>query len=113
MTTDEITFRVKQNDLEPSLLVQLLDDETPLTNLAGASSVRCVITTRDKSTEIADRTMEVVDADNGWVEMTLQAGDTATVGYFIFEIEVTWPNARPQTFPVNGYGRFVVTDDLG
>ena len=107
------TFTIKQNDLEPPLRVQLLDDETPLTNLATASAIRCIITTRDKLTEVADRAMSVTDSANGWVEMTLIAGDTDTIGRYIFEIEVMWPGSRPQTFPANGYGRFVVTDDLG
>jgi hypothetical protein len=110
---DETTFRIKQNDLEPSLRVQLLDLDDPVTTLGTATAIRCIVTTRDGLTELVNRAMSVVDAPNGWVELVWQAGDTTTLGTFRFEVEVMWPGARPQTFPVAGYGRLVVHDDLG
>jgi hypothetical protein len=111
-TTTRPTLRVKQHDLYPPLRAQLLDGTTPV-NLTPASNVRVIVTSTDRATELIDRAMTVTDPTGGWVEMEWVTGDTATIGRFLLEIEVTWPTSRPQTFPVNGYAWLVIVDDLG
>jgi hypothetical protein len=106
------TFRMKQNDLRPPLRAQLLDGETPI-DLSAASSARIIVTSLDKTTELLDRAVTIDVGNTGWVEMEWQAGDTTTVGRYLVEYEVTWPGAKPQTFPVDGYAWLVIGDDLG
>ena len=105
------TLTMKQNDLAPSLRAQLLDGETAV-DLTTASSARIIVTTIDKATELLDRAATIEAGTNGWVTMDWQTGDTATVGRYLLEIEVTWPGTKPQTFPVHQYAWLVVEDDL-
>ena len=58
------------------------------------------------------RSCTIVDAANGVVSFQWTTPDTAVVGSFYHEWEITWPTARPQTIPNSGYNLIVVEDDL-
>lgn len=108
-------YVIKQNDLEPSFEVQLLDGTTPV-DLTSAVDVLFLMKSRKTGIK-ATGTMVVADqtvADNrGIVRYDWQTGDTDTVGSFNAEVQVTWPTGRPQTFPANQYVLIDVQRDLG
>jgi len=108
-------FHIKKNDLEPSLRVQLLDGTSPITTLDDADSMRILIRNRKLGLKVDQPVTPVSPqtGDNiGWVEYAWVLGDTDTAGEFNAEVEVTWPGARPQTFPADGYFTVIVTKDL-
>lgn len=110
------TVQLKQHDLEPPFSAILYDgtDETTRVpvNLSAATSV-VFIMKRKGSLIINRRAMTVVDASAGSVSMSWQSGDTSLTGAHQAEIEVSWPGARPQTFPANGVITIFIEPDLG
>lgn len=110
MTDDDGGFVIKRGDLEPPLRFTLYDGTAPA-NLASAASVR-VICSRRGALRWVDTDPDLSDAALGVVVHRWQAGQTDERGTFQTEVEVTWPGARPQTFPAAGYLDFRVDDDL-
>ena len=99
------TFQLKQNDLEPAFAATLYNGTDPLTRLPVDLTLATgvVFIMKRKGVVLINRTMVVgTPATSGNVTMAWQTGDTATPGTYQAEIEVTWPSARPQTFPANG-----------
>lgn len=108
-------FYLKQNDLQPDFRARLLDEDTPV-DLTSATSVQMLMRNRRAGLKvhapmaIADQT----DTDlKGVVSYTWAPGDTDTAGDFQAEIQVTWPNSKPQTFPAKGHITIVIEKDLG
>jgi hypothetical protein len=106
-----IKFIIKQNDLEPPLQVTLLDGTTPV-DLTLATGVLFLM---KNSGGLKVNYAMVVDPNptTGKVSYAWISGDTDTVGQYSAEIQVTWPAARPQTFPVDKYFVVDVQKDLG
>jgi hypothetical protein len=108
-------FIIKQHDLEPSLLIRLLDG-TASVDLTNAGSVQFFM--RDSAGALTVNSfMAILDqtvlANKGLVAYHWALGDTATPGTYQCEIQVNWMGSRPQTFPVNKYFNVVVRPDLG
>lgn len=108
-------FYIKQHDLEPSLVLQLLSDAVPV-NLTQATGAIFLMSSRKTGLK-ATGTMTIADQtvadDIGVVTYSWQAGDTDTVGEYTAEVQVTWPGNKPQTFPANQYFTVSVQKDLG
>jgi hypothetical protein len=112
-----MTFIIKQNDTRPAYVAVLKEDfgletEAPV-DLTDAESVRFLARTTD-NTEVlnVDGSADIDDAVNGIISYTWAEGDTATVGEYQIEIEVTWDDGGVETFPNNGYASMTVVDDL-
>lgn len=113
-----MTFIIKQNDTRPVYVATLKEDfglqtEAPV-DLTNAESIRFLAKIADNPSGdlLVDGVADIDDAANGVVSYTWVEGDTATVGEYNIEIEVTWNDGGVETFPNNGYGSMTVTDDL-
>jgi hypothetical protein len=107
-------YVMKQNDLEPSLELQLLDGSTPI-DLTSVVDVLFLMKARRAlkatgSMTVADQT---ILGNTGIVRYDWTQGDTDTVGQFNAEVQVIWPGLRPQTFPANSYITVDIQKDLG
>lgn len=107
-------FKMKQNDLEPPLVVVIQDPdgEADFNDVVSWRTIAAV-----NGTEKIDAVPEsVVDGTNS-SKVTLtyrwQLGDTDTVGDMDVEFEAMWPDSRPQTFPPDGYETVSILPQLG
>jgi hypothetical protein len=107
-------YVMKQHDLEPSFEVQLLDGTTPV-DLTSVMAILFLMRSRKGLKAVGP--MTVADQsmlDNvGICRYDWVLGDTDTTGTYNVEVQVTWPNARPQTFPANQYITVDIQKDLG
>ncbi len=104
-------YRIKQNDLEPPLEIQLLNGTVPV-DLSQAASVHFIM--RNRTGVKVNRTMEVANQQTakGVVRYRWVTGDTDTVGTYEAEVQVLWPLDRPQTFPSSQYLAIEITREL-
>ncbi len=63
-------------------------------------------------TAVVDADVSIVTAESGIVQYIWDAADTATVGSYQAEFEVTFAGGAVETFPNNGYIRVEITDDI-
>lgn len=109
-----VTVIRKQNDTLPPIRLQCVDADGVAVSLAAASSLRFIVQD-ETGTNIIDAAA-TADADQvnnkGWWSYTIQAGDLATAGRFLFEMEIDFAGEK-QTFPTNGQGRLIVKGELG
>lgn len=104
---------LKRNDL-PILQRQLLDADKQPVDLTNVDTV--VFNMATAETHVAKITRAaavVVDATDGQVSYTFQAGDTDTSGWYDAEFEVTMNDGTVQSYPVPDYLTVEITDDLG
>lgn len=94
-----MTDKIKRGDLMPSWSATLYDDNVPV-DLTSATGVR-VLATGEDGTLVIDRQASSKNSV-GVVTMDWEPGDTDIARTLLFEVEVTWTGARPQTFPVQG-----------
>ena len=106
-----MAFYIKQNDTRPIISATLIDGDGSIANLDGASvvfkmrKVGATVSTVDAAATIAD-------AENGKVTYAWTALNTATVGDYEAEFEVTYAGGGIQTFPNNGYIEIEIVDDI-
>jgi len=105
-----MAFRIKQNDTSPSLEATLSD-----VNLVPVNITAAVVMLHMKAiggAVVLTRQMTITDAENGVVQYDWQAGDTATVGTYYVEFEVTYSDGNVETFPNTGSLPLVITREL-
>ncbi len=104
-------YRIKQHDLEPPLEIQLLEGSTPI-DLSQATAVTFIM--KDRTGVKVNAPMVIPDQilHRGVVRYVWALGDTGATGSFTAEVQVMWPNARPQTFPANQYLTIEIQKDL-
>lgn len=106
-------LRVKRGDTALGFRAQCLSDDTRApANLVGATARLLV---RGEG-ELLSRSLAltVESGTDGWVRrIPWAAGDTAIIGTFRMEVEVTYADSTVQTFPGAGYATLEVLDDLG
>jgi hypothetical protein len=103
---------VKQNDTRPTLSITLKEGSpaTPI-NLTTATSVAFYMKTAAGS--LITRAATITSASGGVVSVTFQAADTATIGTYNCELQITWNDGGIETVPNNGYFSLEIVDDLG
>lgn len=106
-----MTFNIKQNDTSPALEATCLNEDGAPIDLTGATSVRFHMRNAT-GTVVLDEDMLVDDATGGIVVYVWDAADTAVVGRFQAEVEITFSNGRVETFPNSGYLEVVIIDDI-
>lgn len=96
-------FPMVAGDLEPGLMITLLDSTGAAVDLSVADSVQLRFAT-SAGVELWIRDVTIDDAVNGVVFYDWQAGDTDTPGYYLGQVVVTWSGSppRPQTYPATG-----------
>lgn len=105
------TFRIKQHDLEPPLVIDVSGSSGDLNGVAswkviGKRGTTVVFEDESPGHAVTSPTAAVIT--HHWV-----SGETGTPGMIKIEVEATWPDGRPQTFPPDGYNTVKVTPDLG
>ena len=105
-----MAFRIKQNDTSPSLEATLSDANLVPVNLTSATVMLHMKAIGGDV--VLDEQMTITDAENGVVQYDWQAGDTATVGTYYVEFEVTYSDASVETFPNTGSLPLVITREL-
>lgn len=107
-----MTFYIKQNDTRPIITATLIDGDGSTVNLDGATvSFKMRVVGNTSAVSLAG-TSAVSDAANGKVTYTWAAADTATVGEYEGEFQVTYSGGGIQTFPNNKYIEIEITDDI-
>lgn len=106
-----MAFYIKQNDTSPNLRAILKDGDEVAVNLTDAT-INFHMRTIGGTTAVVDASASIVDAVNGIVQYVWDAADTATVGSYQAEFEVTFAGGAIETFPNNGYIRVEITDDI-
>lgn len=106
-----MAFYIKQNDTSPNLRAILKDGDEVAVNLTGAT-IRFHMRTVGGETAVVDADASIVTAESGIVQYIWDAADTATVGSYQAEFEVTFADTSVETFPNNGYIRIEITDDI-
>jgi hypothetical protein len=102
--TDQLIIGMKRNDLLPVFRVRLTDANNPGgVDLSAATEVRLLMA--NLAGLKVNHVMVVEDqtqpATLGVVHYEWTGTDTDTSGDFNAEIQVTWPGALPQTWPVS------------
>jgi len=106
-----MSFQIKENDTTPSLRAALLNGSGNAVDLIGAT-VRFHMRTLGSSSVTIDESASVVSQAEGIVQYNWVSGDTADVGSYQAEFEVTYPDGNVETFPNSGYIRVEITDDI-
>lgn len=107
-----MTFRMKQHDLEPPLVI----DVSGATGDLNAVVSWKVIGKRGSTvvfTDTAPGKAIGTPPSSAAITHTWQAGETDSAGVMNVEVEATWPDGRPQTFPASGYSVVRIEPDLG
>jgi hypothetical protein len=111
------TFRIKQNDLRPYLSVELVTDQDGTAcDVTNATVVFSMATSIGSTPKIDEAAVTVIDAAQGQVQYRWQAGDTDTIANYYGEIEVTFSDSRPLTFPEkadDGTGGYIEIEVYG
>lgn len=111
------TFVIKRNDTRPSLEATLSDDNGPV-DLTGASvklAVKRVPSCRDDTAPNVAFKKEgvIVTPAAGVVRYDWAVGDTAVVGNYRAEFEVTFADGGVWSFPSSGFIPVTIVEDLG
>lgn len=106
-----MSFQIKENDTTPSLRAALLNGSGDAVDLIGAT-VRFHMRPLGSSGVTIDRSASVVSQAEGIVQYNWVSGDTANVGFYQAEFEVTYPDANVETFPNNNYIGVEIVDDI-
>lgn len=102
-------FTIKRGDTSPAIVYAL----SPVVNLIGAT---VVFNMRGEAgaPEVVRASASVVgDPMKGTVSYLWQPADTAQVGTYRGEFEVTFADGTVETFPNNGFIHIRVGEDLG
>jgi len=106
-----MTFFVKQNDTSPKLAATLKDGNGQVVDVTGAS-VRFHMARMNSNTAVVDAAGTVTNGGAGAVEYAWTPSNTANVGTYRGEFEVTFPSGLVETYPNAGYVSIQVTDDI-
>jgi len=109
-------FEIKRGDLAPILRARCMDgSDGSAVDLSSATSIKLKIKD-DNNILIVDAVMTKEDqtqaATKGYVRYSWVTGDTDSSGVFRGEVEVTWSDGKPQTYPRDSYFTVIVYDDL-
>jgi hypothetical protein len=107
-----MAFYIKQNDTSPSLRAVLKDGDDIAIDLTGAT-VRFHMREIGGNNAAVDADAQIVaPSASGIVQYDWDNGDTATIGSYQAEFEVTFAGGAIETFPNSGYIRVEITDDI-
>lgn len=104
--------RYKRHDTAPSPMAYLQTAEGLPVNLTGATILYTLRNAKTKQFKILRRAGTVLDAAKGLVQCDLQPNDTAELGIFEEEWEVTYTNGKKQSFPLMDVQQVVIVPDI-
>lgn len=106
-----MSFQIKENDTTPSLRAALLNGSGNAVDLLG-STVRFHMRPMGSPTVTIDRSASVISEAEGIVQYNWIAGDTAGIGFYQAEFQVTYADGNIETFPNNNYIGVEIVDDI-
>lgn len=106
-----MTFSIKQNDTSPAMLATLQDASGVAINLTGAT-VRFHMRAIGSNSTVVNSVATVVSALLGTVRYNWIAANTATIGSYQAEFQVTYSDATVETFPNDSYISVEIIDDI-
>ena len=108
-------FQIKQGDRLPILSGQALGPVGDPIDVASAPYPRFLMRATGLPSPIISATAgaTITNASQGQIAYLWAAGETATVGLFEGEFELTFPGPKTQTVPGGGYIPINVKDDIG
>ena len=106
-----MTFFIKQNDTRPAITATLIDGDGSLASLSGATVVFKMRKVGSTSATV-DSSASITSTANSEVTYTWSGSDTATVGSYEGEFQVTYSSGGVQTFPNSGYIQIEIVDDI-
>ena len=97
-------YTIKTGNLEPAVNVILKDASGNPVDLTDADGVTFRLSAKGASAGVFDRAATIDSpATSGSVTYNWQAGDTDLAGKYLGEFTISWPTARPQTYPTNSF----------
>jgi hypothetical protein len=105
-------FRIKQGDIDPVIVVTLLDHEDLPFDTTGCTAAELRVRAIGKRAHVVGAMEFLEPAADGKVRYAWVAGDTDLVGSHEAVIVVTNANARQQTFPTDGFFTITVLDNI-
>jgi hypothetical protein len=106
-----MSFYIKQDDTTPSLRADLKKGSGDSVDLLNAT-VRFHMREIGSTNIVVDADATVISEAGGTVQYDWVAGDTAVVGSYQAEFEVTYPQSTVETFPNDGYIRVEIISDI-
>ena len=106
------SIKITQNDTVPLTMQLEWDDGTDI-DLTAASSVKFMMTLWGETTPTVDATCAIVTADEGIVRYTWDTAETATVGLYSVQWEITYSDATILTVPTSGKRYLLISGELG
>jgi len=115
-----MAWTIKQHDTRPKYIAALKDkfgtpsvEPIDLTNATSVDFIMRAKSATDASSTGIRAEADITDAVNGIVTYTWDPTDTAAVGSYNVEFEITWNDGGVETVPNDGYMEVEVVDDLG
>ena len=104
-----MSIKIVQNDTLPPLEFNLTQDGSPV-NLTGCTVKFYMKDATSGSVKINGTTCTITDATKGKCKYLWYGSDTNTVGTYLGEVEVTFPDGKIQT----GYKQtsIIIRDDI-
>jgi len=106
-----MSFKIKENDTTPSLRASLLNGSGDPVDLIG-TTVRFYMRLMGSNSTTIDASASVISEENGIVQYDWVDGDTADVGSYQAEFEVTYADGNIETFPNANYIGVEIIDDI-
>jgi len=102
-------YTIKQHDNYPPLVLTLTDQNGPI-NLSTATTVKLIL--KSGTTSITGNCV-ITTPTSGIVTYNWGGSDTAVVGTYDGEVEITWNTGKIETVPNDSYFSITVMADLG
>lgn len=116
-----MAFEIKRGDRRPLFVVVLKDDFGQVTEsivdlTTATSAVFNMRATQGGTVKVSRGTATITNPSGGEVTYTWGTADTNTAGDFEAEVEITWSDGKPETFPGGPsggtYWAITITDDI-
>lgn len=106
-----MSFQIKENDTTPSLRASLLNGDGNAVDLLG-TTIRFFMRALGSSAVTIDRSASIISQAEGIVQYDWVTGDTASVGFYQAEFQVTYADGNIETFPNGNYIGVEIIDDI-
>lgn len=105
-------FSIKAHDLLPSIQAVLKNPDGSPLDLTAATGIKFIMRATTGGTIKVTAAAVKADAVNGVVRYDWSGTDTATIGAYQGEWEITWPGGKKQTVPTLTYHSIEILADL-
>lgn len=104
-------LEMKRGDLLPALVITVTD---PVADFPAVDTWKVLIRQDRSGVIIADiaPAVDTTTPNTAVITHTWVAGETDAVGTISVEVEATWPDGKPQTFPCNAFNHVSIIQDI-